>query len=86
LRSKFDRYLSQEHRRRILDIVIIACERVELIQAVRACRDPKDDKYLALAASGHADVIVSGDVQHLLAMHPWRGISILRPADYLMLG
>jgi len=52
---------------------------------VEECRDPKDDKYLALAAAGAADVIVSSDARHLLPMHPWRGISILSPADYLAL-
>ena len=31
--------------------------------------DPKDDKYLALAAAGRADVIVSSDTRHLLSMH-----------------
>jgi hypothetical protein len=37
-----------------------------------------------LAAAGLADVIVSSDVRHLLLMHPWRGIPILSPADFLV--
>jgi predicted nucleic acid-binding protein len=52
---------------------------------VHECRDPKDDKYLELAVAGKADVIVSSDVGHLQVMHPWRGIAILSPADYLAL-
>ena len=84
-RPKFDRYVSVERRRLILDIVIVAAARVEPAETVRECRDPKDDKYLSLAAAGRADVIVSSDVRHLLPMHPWRGISILSPADYLAL-
>jgi len=48
-------------------------------------RDPKDDKYLVLAVAGRADVAVSGDVRHLLSMHPWRGIPFLSPADFLAL-
>lgn len=84
-RPKFDRFVSIERRRRILDIVLVAAERVEPSVSVRECRDPKDDKYLALAAAGGADVIVSSDQRHLLSMHPWRGVSILRPADYLAL-
>jgi len=84
-RPKFDRYVSLARRERILDIVVVAAERIDPVQSVRECRDPKDDKYLALAAAGHADVIVSSDVHHLLAMHPWRGVSVLRPADYLAL-
>ncbi len=84
-RPKFDRYVAVERRRLILDIVIVAAARVEPAEIVRECRDPKDDKYLSLAAAGRADVIVSSDVRHLLAMHPWRGISILSPAGYLAL-
>jgi uncharacterized protein len=84
-RPKFDRYVSVERRQRILNIVIFAAERIEPTEVVRECRDPKDDKYLALAAAGGADVIVSGDTRHLLSMNPWRGIAILSPADYLSL-
>jgi len=39
--------------------------------AVTDCRDPKDNKILALAWSGHADLIVTGD-EDLLCLHPWR--------------
>lgn len=84
-RPKFDRFVSIERRRRILDIVLVAAERVEPSVTVRECRDPKDDKYLAFAAASGADVIVSSDQRHLLSMHPWRGVRILRPADYLAL-
>ncbi len=85
LRPKFDRYVSIERRQRILDIIVVAAETIEPIEIVRECIDPKDDKYLTLAAAGKADVIVSSDVHHLLSMHPWRGISILSPASYLAL-
>jgi uncharacterized protein len=85
LRPKFDRFVSVERRQRILDLVVAAAERVEPTEIVRECRDPKDDKYLALAAAGNADVIVSSDVRHLRSMHPWRGIPILSPADFLAL-
>jgi uncharacterized protein len=49
---------------------------------VTECRDPKDDKFLELALDGKAEVLVTGD-SDLLCMHPWRGIAILSPADYL---
>lgn len=82
-RPKFDRFVSIGRRQRILDIVLVAAERVELREVVQECADPKDDKYLTLAAAGKADVIVTGDARHLLSLHPWRGVRILRPADYL---
>jgi len=84
-RKKFDRYVSIEHRQRILDLIVVAADRIERPAVVRECGDPKDDKYLALALAGKAAVIVSSDVHHLLSMHPWRGIQILSPADYLAL-
>jgi predicted nucleic acid-binding protein len=46
------------------------------------CRDPTDEKFLALAIAAHADVIVSSD-RDLLILHPWRGIPILTPAQFL---
>jgi putative PIN family toxin of toxin-antitoxin system len=49
---------------------------------IRACRDPKDDKFLEVAVDGRADLIVTGD-NDLLALHPFRGIAILTPAEYL---
>lgn len=52
---------------------------------IRACRDPKDDKFLELAIDGRADAIVTGD-QDLLVLHPFRGIAVLTPAEYLERG
>jgi putative PIN family toxin of toxin-antitoxin system len=49
---------------------------------VTDCRDAKDNKYLELALASGADAIVSSDAD-LLVLHPWRGVRLLRPADYL---
>lgn len=49
---------------------------------VTDCSDPKDNKYLELALAAGAETIISGDA-HLLALHPWRGVHILRSAAYL---
>jgi putative PIN family toxin of toxin-antitoxin system len=51
-------------------------------ERVTECRDPKDNKYLELALASGAEAIVSSDTD-LLALHPWRGARILRPAAYL---
>jgi putative PIN family toxin of toxin-antitoxin system len=50
---------------------------------IHACRDPRDDKFLEVAVHGLANAIVTGD-SDLLALHPFRGIEILTPADYLV--
>jgi putative PIN family toxin of toxin-antitoxin system len=49
---------------------------------IRACRDPKDDKFLEVAMHGRADLIVTGDGD-LLDLNPFRGIAILTPAEFL---
>ena len=46
------------------------------------CRDPRDNIFLALALAGDADLIVTSD-QDLLVLHPWRGIPILTPAEFI---
>ncbi|HTS35221.1 MAG TPA: putative toxin-antitoxin system toxin component, PIN family [Candidatus Solibacter sp.] len=81
-RPKFDRYISREERARFLAQVAGVAEFVSVIQLVRECRDPSDDKFLEVALNGRADVIITGD-EDLLEMHPWRGIATLSPHDYL---
>lgn len=46
------------------------------------CRDPDDDKFLACAACGRADVVVSGD-RDLLELRRFRGTDIVKVADLL---
>ena len=81
-RPRFDRYASAEERINFLDDLIERAEPVEITHRITACRDPKDDKFLELAVSGNASHIISGD-RDLLALHPFRGISILTPAAFL---
>lgn len=81
-RPKFDRYISLEDRKSFLQRLGHITELVPIIQLVRECRDPKDDKFLEVALNGRADVIITGDAD-LLEMNPWRGIEIVSPTDYL---
>jgi uncharacterized protein len=81
-RSKFDSFVSRAERELFLAQIESTAEFVPIIQLVRACRDPKDDKFLEVALNGRADVIITGDAD-LLGMHPWRGIAVLSPAKYL---
>jgi putative PIN family toxin of toxin-antitoxin system len=62
--------------------VLAAAELVPVTERVVICRDPKDDKFLELAVSGHADFIVSGDAD-LLVLSPFRGIPIITPAAFV---
>ena len=81
-RAKFDRYVSREERMLFLAQLASVAEFVPIVQLVRQCREPKDDKFLEVALNGRADLIITGDAD-LLAMNPWRGIVIVSPAEYL---
>lgn len=57
-------------------------EEIIPVASIRVCRDPDDNKFLEIAVDGHADYIVSGD-SHLLSLNPFRGIPIIKPAEFL---
>jgi uncharacterized protein len=83
-RSKFDRYLPLERRTQFLSDYKDRCQVLQISIIITECRDPDDDKFLALALESGADYLISGDI-HLLEMNPWRGIPILRPHEFLAL-
>jgi putative PIN family toxin of toxin-antitoxin system len=82
LSPKFDRYVARERRMALLDRLAPNLVMVEIVQRIRACRDPKDDSFLELAVNGSANLVVTGD-RDLLSLHPFRGIDILSPSTYL---
>lgn len=81
-REKFAAYFSREEADLFLEVFSKAVETVEPQEQIHACRDPKDDKYLEVAVTAQADCIVSGDPD-LLVLHPFRGIPILSPRDFM---
>ncbi len=83
-KKRFRRYVSDEDVRRFLAALTREAEWVDVHSHIRACRDPKDNKFLELAVSGKATHIVSGD-SDLLTLHPFRGIHILSPRAFLEL-
>lgn len=82
LRSKFDRYSNRAKRETFLDELLGLVEFVEITAQIDECRDPKDNKYLELAVSGEADLILTGD-EDLLVLHPFRQIPIVRIQTFL---
>jgi predicted nucleic acid-binding protein len=48
---------------------------------VTDCEDNEDNRVLELAAASRSVLIVSED-QHLLALSPWRGVPVLRAAEF----
>lgn len=68
--------------RGLVRLLVDRGEKVSPDRPVQACRDPKDDKFLETALAGKADVIVTGD-EDLFVLHPFEGIPIVRPVDFL---
>jgi putative PIN family toxin of toxin-antitoxin system len=83
-REKFERYVPLEKRIREVEELIEDMESVVIREKLQVCVDPKDDMLLDLAVNGNADFIITGD-DHLLRLHPFRGITILTPMAYLEL-
>lgn len=81
-RSKFDKYIDLETRLRFFEIYRQRSLMVEVSHSVQDCRDPRDDKFLNLALSASAQFIITGDLD-LLVLHPYRGIEIWSPAEFL---
>jgi uncharacterized protein len=86
-REKFDRYVGSSTRRTFFekfkrDSLHLPVGEAEIREVLGACRDTKDDPFLALALAAKAEVVVSSD-KDLLVLHPWRGIAILTPAQFL---
>lgn len=83
-RKRFRRYVDEEDIRDFLAALTREAEWVDVGIEITVCRDPKDNKFLELAVSGHATHIVTGD-SDLLALHPFQHIQILPPHDFLRL-
>jgi putative PIN family toxin of toxin-antitoxin system len=81
-RPRLARFLDMELREALLGQLDALAVFFTPTETVADCRDAKDNKYLELALAAGAWAIVSGDAD-LLVLHPWRGVRILRPAEYL---
>ena len=80
---KLQRYYTDEERTRFVALVMALGEVVDLPETIpRICRDPDDDRLIACAVVGEADVIVSGD-NDLLALERVGDIPILTAVQLL---
>ena len=88
-RDKFDRYLDTETRLSFVALIrqhthLFDVQEADELSVQPACRDPKDNKFLALALVCEAGAIISSD-KDLLALNPWRSIPVLTPAGFVAL-
>ena len=81
-RKKFNKYVSLSERKEFIrQLEVIACK-VEIVEKIKVCRDPKDDKFLELAVNGKAKFIITGD-EDLLVLNTIKGREILTPRDFI---
>jgi putative PIN family toxin of toxin-antitoxin system len=84
-RTKFDRYREPETWNSFLTALVeLALWHEDAGTAIGISRDVDDDKFLALAVTGQADAIISGDGD-LLELVTHEGIPILTPSQLLQL-
>ena len=81
-RAKFDRYVSVQDREEFLRRLLKVTTMVAVLSDISDCRDPKDNRFLALALDSESHRIISGDAD-LLALNPWRRIEIVSPGAFL---
>ncbi len=80
---RLQRYLDATQRDRFVALIAALSELVELPEEIPAIsRHPADDRVIACAVVGRADVIVSGD-RHQLELQSVGGIPILTAAQFL---
>ncbi|MFM9838051.1 MAG: putative toxin-antitoxin system toxin component, PIN family [Cyclobacteriaceae bacterium] len=83
-RKKLDRYfLTEEERLEPIRFLETKASKFEIKERITDCKDPDDNMILELAVAANASCIITGDKKHLISLHPFRGIPILTPADFL---
>jgi putative PIN family toxin of toxin-antitoxin system len=63
------------------DVAILIGE----LPKVNACADPNDNYLLAMASTGAADFLITGDKRDLLGMKRYKGVRIVSVRDFLAL-
>jgi uncharacterized protein len=81
-RRKFQTYTTAEEVATFVQWIIATGELVSVDKVPRVSRDPKDDKFLAVAVAGGADYLISGD-KDLLVLGQINSIPIVSPAAFL---
>lgn len=86
-RPRFDHYQTAEMRQAFVDLLrqCASLFTVSVDDEARVqppCRDPNDNKFLALVQVCGAHALVSSDAD-LLVLNPWQGVPVLTPALFL---
>lgn len=60
-KSKFDKYVSNEKREELLNIIKNKSQFIQTTSDITSCRDPDDNKFLELAIDSEAKFLITGD-------------------------
>ena len=95
-RGKFDKYVPREDRVDFVRRVLQVATMVPVLSEIGDCRDPKDNRILALALDSGSECVISGD-RDLVTLSPclrgaspsrspaegsWRAIAIVTPGAF----
>lgn len=80
-RQKFVQRFSDFERLQLEEYMVKTAYRVDPIEHIEVCRDPKDNFLLEIAASTDVDYIVTGD-DDLLILGEFRNTKIIRLSEF----
>ena len=80
-RPKFSKYISTEDIAGLIIRIKAVWLSVEIINQIKLCRDPKDDKFIDIAINGEASHIITGD-NDLLVLHPIQNTSVINLRNF----
>jgi putative PIN family toxin of toxin-antitoxin system len=82
-RDKFGKYASKQELAERLSLYTQSVIFMDVVIEVTDCKDPKDNKFLSLALTSGAKLIVSGDKKDLICMNPYQNVDILRLREFI---
>lgn len=83
-RPRLRKFVETDHAAILVENIGTFALIVDSPPKVNLSPDPKDNPILALAIAGHADIIVSGDKRHMLALGEAEGIPIVTAREALL--
>lgn len=84
-KPKFDKYISDDSREELLDLIKSKSQFITVTSQVNTCRDPDDNKFLELAIDSHAEFLITGDRDLLtLKSQPEYRYLIISARDFLI--
>jgi putative PIN family toxin of toxin-antitoxin system len=81
-RPKFAPYINADDLTDIIQALAGIAEVIHVSVKISVCRDPDDDKLLALAATGGANFIITSD-DDLLVLNPFGNVAIVTPRQFV---